>query len=310
MSLQVIIDMKPPTENELLAYLWLICFAEGYTVDPADLVCLVAFLGRDIRQLIQTLELFAGQGIFGHYLGINKHMDLLETKSRCVQSRVAIDTFRLVRCYQQLDGYTKQEEPIELDDIVRILENNAFIDTWLGWKENGATMQECVQDQLNGYTTLWVEDDEDNSDKHFNKEIECITTVLNNASVDWIMNEESHWDELCDAKSLNYEDYKEAIDTLLPARQQYQPNESIIMMEYIPYIQQMTVPLDKPSKSRTRSKRKRLHLPLSQDSVATLSNHRPLIDEVSVATRCNKLCAFSSIKYISRPRFIYNFCSA
>ncbi|EPB83396.1 hypothetical protein HMPREF1544_09871 [Mucor circinelloides 1006PhL] len=309
MSLQVIIDMKPPAENELLAYLWLICFAEGYTVDPADLVCLVAFLGRDTRQLIQTLELFAGQGIFGHYLGINKHMDLLETKSRCVRSRVAIDTFRLVRCYQQLDGYTKQEEPNELDDIERILENNAFIDTWLGWKENGATMQECVQDQLNGYTTLWVEDDEDNPYKHVNKEIECITTVLNNASVDWIMNEESHWDELCDAKSLNYEDYKEAIDTLLPARQQYQPNESIIMMEYIPYIQQMTVPLDEPSKSRTRSKRKRLHLPLSQDSVATLTNHRPLIDEVSVATKCNKLCAFSSIKYISRPKFIYNFCS-
>ncbi|CAO3630402.1 unnamed protein product [Mucor fragilis] len=279
MSLQVIIDMKPPTENELLAYLWLVCLAEGYTVDPADLVCLVAFLGRDVRQLIQTLELFAGQGIFGHYLGIDKRMSILETKSRCVQSRVAIDTFRLVRAYQQLDGYVKQEEPNALDDLEKILENNAFIDTWLGWKENGAMIQESVQDQLNGYTTLWVEDDEDSACKHMSKEIVCIATVLNNAGVDWIMDEESHWDELCDAKSLHYQDYKEAIDPLLPARQQHLPQESMVMMEYIPYIQQMMVPVDKPSESRTRSKRKRRHLPLSSDAVATLSNHRAPIDE-------------------------------
>ncbi|KAK4521593.1 uncharacterized protein ATC70_004122 [Mucor velutinosus] len=282
MSLQVIIDMKPPTENELLAYLWLICLAEGYTVDPADLVCLVAFLGRDVRQLIQTLELFAGQGIFEHYLGISKHMSILETKSRCVQSRVAIDTFRLARAYQQLDGYAKQEKPNELDDIERILENNAFIDTWLGWKESGAMIQESVQDQLNGCTTLWMEDGEDSTSKHTAKEIECIATVLNNAGVEWIMDEESHWDELCDAKSLHYEDYREAIDLLLPTRQQHLPQESVVMMEYIPYIQQMIVPVDKPSKSRTRSKRKRLHLPLSSDAVATLSNRRVPIDETQL----------------------------
>lgn len=299
MSLQVIIDMKPPTENELLAYLWLVCLAEGYTVDPADLVCLVAFLGRDVRQLIQTLELFAGQGIFGHYLGIDKRMSILETKSRCVQSRVAIDTFRLVRAYQQLDGYVKQEEPNALDDLEKILENNAFIDTWLGWKENGAMIQESVQDQLNGYTTLWVEDDEDSACKHMSKEIVCIATVLNNAGVDWIMDEESHWDELCDAKSLHYQDYKEAIDPLLPARQQHLPQESMVMMEYIPYIQQMMVPVDNPSESRTRSKRKRRHLPLSSDAVATLSNHRAPIDEVSGARLLHCiLCVFSPIQCV------------
>ncbi|KAL9555138.1 hypothetical protein MBANPS3_002503 [Mucor bainieri] len=282
MSLQVVIDMKPPTENELLAYLWLVCFAEGYTVDPADLVCLVAFLGRDIRQLLQTLELFAGQGIFGHYLGISKHMRMLELKSRCAQSRVAIDTFRLARAYQQLDGYAKQEAPSELDDIERMLENSAFIDTWLGWKENGATIQESVQDQLNGYTTLWVEDDEDSASKHVNKEIECITTVLNSAGADWIMDEESHWDELCDAKSLHFEDCKEAIDALLPVRQQHQPQGNIVMTEYVPFIQQMMGPVEKPSKSRTRSKRKRLHLPLSSDAVATLGNQRVPIDETQL----------------------------
>ncbi|KAI8639612.1 hypothetical protein BD408DRAFT_421007 [Parasitella parasitica] len=282
MSLQAIIDMRPPTENELLAYLWLMCFTEGYTVDPADLVCLVAFLGRDIRQLIQTLELYAGQGIFGHYLGISRNMDMVETKSRCTPSRIAIDTFRLGRSYQQLDGYVKKEDTADLSDIERILENNAFLDTWLQWKERGTMVQESGQDQLNGYTTLCVEDDEDNPHKHINKEMQCITTVLNNCSVEWIMDEESHWDELCDASTIHYGACREAIERLLPFRQVSQPNEQIIMMEYVPYIQQMIVPIDKPSKSRTRSKRKRVHLPLNEEALMTLSNPKPPTDETQI----------------------------
>ncbi|CEP06795.1 hypothetical protein [Parasitella parasitica] len=280
MSLQVIIDMKPPTENELLAYLWLVCFAEGYTVDPADLVCLVAFLGRDIRQLIQTLELYAGQGIFGHYLGLSRDMDMVETKSRCVSSRVAIDTFRLGRSYQRLDGYAKNEETEDLDGIEKILDNNAYIDTWLRWKERGTMVQESVQDQLNGYTTLWIQEDQEDSHQHVSKELQCVATVLNSSRVEWIMDEESHWDELCDASNIHYDDCREAIERVLPVRQAYQPNEQTIMMEYVPYIQQMAVPVDKHHKSRTRSKRKRIHLPLDQDALATLTNPKPPIDEV------------------------------
>jgi hypothetical protein len=136
LCLQKVLDLKPPNEHELLPYLWLVCFAEGFQMNPADLMCLMALLGRDIRQLLQTLSLYAGQDAFGKYLGFTKDMDAVEMKERCIPSRAAVDTFRLASCYLNIDSNTKDGGD-ELDTIVQALENNAFMDTWLGWKENG-----------------------------------------------------------------------------------------------------------------------------------------------------------------------------
>lgn len=106
-------------------------------MDPADLVCLMAFLGRDIRQLIQTLELYVknDQSIFDAYLGINSD----DMKLKCIPSRVAVDTFRLARCYRNM-GDTKMTDNNNDDDfdkIVKALDDNALVDSWLGWKGNG-----------------------------------------------------------------------------------------------------------------------------------------------------------------------------
>lgn len=60
----------------------------------------------------------------------------------------------------------------------------------------------------------------------------------------------------------------------------YQPNENIVMMDYIPYIQQMISANSKANAGKTRSKRKRLYLPLSDDNEDVLTYNRPLIDEV------------------------------
>lgn len=60
----------------------------------------------------------------------------------------------------------------------------------------------------------------------------------------------------------------------------YQPNEGMIIMDYVSYIRQM-ISVDSKTKSvKTRSKRKRLYLPLSEENVNTLTRNRPLIDEV------------------------------
>lgn len=135
--------MKPPTDNELLPYLWLLCYGEGYIVDPADLICLMAFMGRDIRQLIQTLELYAKceEPIFESYMGIHLNESLASMKLKCIPSRVAVDTFRLTRCYENI-GDTKMSldddnDMDELEKIERALQDNALIDSWLGWKGNG-----------------------------------------------------------------------------------------------------------------------------------------------------------------------------
>ncbi len=128
--------MKPPTEAELLPYLWLLCYSEGYIVDPADIICLVAILGRDIRRLIQTLEMYVKneEPIFERYLSIDSTSNI---KSKCIPSRVAVDTYRLARYRFNELSDTDMIEYDDLESIEKALEDNAFIDTWLGYKENG-----------------------------------------------------------------------------------------------------------------------------------------------------------------------------
>lgn len=140
MYLQVALNIQPPSDAELLPYLWLVCYSEGYVVDPADLICLMGFLGRDIRQLIQTLELYVknDQPIFDAYLGIDSAESITEMKLKCIPSRVAVDTFRLARCYKDIsDSKSGNGDDEDLDQIVKSLDDNALVDSWLGWKGNG-----------------------------------------------------------------------------------------------------------------------------------------------------------------------------
>lgn len=67
---------------------------------------------------------------------------------------------------------------------------------------------------------------------------------------------------------------------LLTTELLYRPKEQVIMMEYIPYIKQMILADSKAKTVKTRSKRKRLYLPLSEESVDVLTSNRPLLDEV------------------------------
>lgn len=82
-----------------------------------------------------------------------------------------------------------------------------------------------------------------------------------------------------------FEDSREAIEKLLPTSLIYQPNEETIMMDYIPRIQMMiSTNADQKSGRSTRSKRKRLYLPLNEDCVDTLIKDKSFIDEVIKAT--------------------------
>ncbi|GAA5799154.1 hypothetical protein HPULCUR_004564 [Helicostylum pulchrum] len=212
--LQVVLEMKPPTDSELLPYLWLLCYGEGYIVDPADLICLMAFMGRDIRQLIQTLELYAKceEPIFQSYMGIHLNESLASMKLKCVPSRVAVDTFRLARCYENI-GDTKMSlddnddnDMDELEKIERALQDNALIDSWLGWKGNGNMIHEAGKDEINGFTTLWLEEDDAYECNNMLKEIESSISVTHSEEMKssvWsniICDESSHWDEACDSK--------------------------------------------------------------------------------------------------------------
>lgn len=225
--------MKPATDTELLPYLWLLCYSEGYVVDPADLICLMAFLGRDIRQLIQTLEFFVKneEPVFESYLGIHLNESLVDMKLKCVPSRVAVDTFRLARCYENIGDsrmMSEDEDLDSLDQIEKALEDNALVDSWLGSKKNGNMVRrlshyelkrvlnwdiliyfkiyEANKDEINGFTSLWLEDDEDDASNKMLAEIESSISIMHSENIKssvWsniIWDESSHWDEACDAK--------------------------------------------------------------------------------------------------------------
>ncbi|KAI8988353.1 hypothetical protein BDF20DRAFT_327247 [Mycotypha africana] len=244
LCLQIVLELKPPTETELLPYLWLLCYAEGHIVDPKDLLCFTAFFGHDIRKLIQTLnvELSAKkqQSMFLNHLGITAATSLdsrsesdrieclVDMRKKCIPSKLAVNTFRLAIAYDQLleldntegmvianDGYKdgkEKEERQRLENFLQALNNNAFVDSWLTWKHGGTMVQRSDIDQINGYTTLYKEDEAiEGKPACIFEDLESCISVLNNdiyskssSSLEkWsklTFEENSYWDELCDTR--------------------------------------------------------------------------------------------------------------
>lgn len=119
--------------DELLPYLCLVCYAEGYQVDPADLIGLISLIGCDIRQLLHLLELYRGvPHPFQTYLGnCNPPYDVF--------SKTAVDSDRLTRCYQSAIRHEEDSEMKDQDSLENILanlENEAFMDAWLEPKDH------------------------------------------------------------------------------------------------------------------------------------------------------------------------------
>ncbi|KAI8346376.1 hypothetical protein EDC96DRAFT_521499 [Choanephora cucurbitarum] len=288
LCLQIVLDIKPPPDTELLPYLWLVCYREGFQVDPVDLVCLVGLLGRDIRKLLQTLEMFAGQAIFGNYLGIHQDMDQAEMKLQCMPSETGVDTYRVACEYQDMNMFGEQENQETLESITKALENDSFIDTWLEEKHNILEeMEDITKDQINGYTYLKLDRPSESDDLLRIRELGADTTVLNNQiprSEVWkqlVSDESSHWVDLCSARVSLAEDYRDLLERILPAT----IDDQMLMMEYIPHIQMMMMASESPKENHrmrtTRSKRKKTHLSLSEEAIESLNEARPIIDETA-----------------------------
>lgn len=77
-----------------------------------------------------------------------------------------------------------------------------------------------------------------------------------------------------------FDNYKEAIEKLLPISYVYHPYTEILTSEYIPHIQMMLY-YDHQNKSKTRSKRRKLYLPLNEEAINHLTTQETIVDEVS-----------------------------
>ena len=93
--LQGILDYRYPDIEELMAYLHLICFSEGYLVHPVDLAGLVAATKNDLRQLINTLELLCTE----------KRVDQF-TSDNDAYAENADSLLSLFKCSDLFDRYT------------------------------------------------------------------------------------------------------------------------------------------------------------------------------------------------------------
>ncbi|KAI8145373.1 P-loop containing nucleoside triphosphate hydrolase protein [Fennellomyces sp. T-0311] len=158
LKLEKAIYIAPQTTNNLMPYLQLLCFKEGYVVDPSDLLYLVAVMGGDLRQLIHTLEVWCKQlptddlsktgrfrtctGLFSQYMATDSD-DLVLRLATDIQPE-DIDVLELC----QLMNNNKRVEPrrraitakeffgSDLLATYRALETAAFSDTWITRQAN------------------------------------------------------------------------------------------------------------------------------------------------------------------------------
>ncbi|CAO3669255.1 unnamed protein product [Rhizopus stolonifer] len=286
LCLQTVLNVPPPTIEEVLPYLWLVCYAEDYMVDPRDLVCLVSMVGCDLRRLIQTLELYRDlPNPFESISGLYPNMNAYEIHAAYVPFKSTVDNYQVTQTYKSAiykqDIETKEENSLE--NVIERLENEAFIDNWLEPKNNRSMIHISTADAIVGYTTLVAEAQDDT----LSNDILTYTTALCKPKKSTTL----EWHNLKCARQFAYEEDKEAIENILPLKMIYQPNPEEIMMEYIPHIRLM---LDDSKRSvfdnrtrKTRSNRKRIHLPLNDENVHTLVTPRELHDETTYT--CEKI---------------------
>ncbi|KAI9248065.1 hypothetical protein BDA99DRAFT_252701 [Phascolomyces articulosus] len=96
--LQGILEYRYPDIEELMAYLHLICFSEGYLVDPVDLAGLVAATKKDLRLLVNTLELWCTEN--------RSTTDIMNTTSVGEESLKKQELFLLYECPHLFERYT------------------------------------------------------------------------------------------------------------------------------------------------------------------------------------------------------------
>lgn len=156
---QAILRIGPPPVEELLAYLQLVCFAEGLFIHPVDLAGIYAVIGNDLRQLIHTLELWCAPeaktpqesqddgrrayldcgSLFERYAGISQGDEPVQARLFHLQPRTMTTGIDLARYYERCSSFmqrnkkkVRDRKEEELDTIVQAMDTASFQDAWVG----------------------------------------------------------------------------------------------------------------------------------------------------------------------------------
>ncbi|KAI8144760.1 P-loop containing nucleoside triphosphate hydrolase protein [Fennellomyces sp. T-0311] len=297
--LQGILEYRYPDNEELMAYLHLICFSEGYYVHPADLAGLCVMMKNDLRQLIMTLELWCTQdksplddrladgylrlhdcpGLFEQYLGIaclDSREERLAQLFRIQQTKSGVNLIRFhEKCIEHNYGSNHVSNHTLLDvskEMCRASSVDAMMDA-------SYRLHECdeygpSQDQILNYTILeklptdlahWQLGEDMATDlwvQMYGRANAELRTAL----------EPTVWDELMRVRALTADQCYLASKEVLPWRAYL--SAQLTMTDYIPRIRDMCVD-DQGVVGRgraLRTRRKQRYLPLTEEGRKVLVN--------------------------------------
>ncbi|KAI9315578.1 hypothetical protein BX666DRAFT_1957052 [Dichotomocladium elegans] len=159
--LQAILMFEPPSEQEMLAYLQLICLNEGYFVHPADLAGLFALIGDDLRQMITTLQFWCDGG------------ERREDDSLCGKKRKLCIAPRLFESCTTISDLCRRESLVRLSQLqqsslktgIDLLE---FYDNYNPPVSDhpGSSDQDSLSDILSALDTAVLDDHLQESEEH------------------------------------------------------------------------------------------------------------------------------------------------
>lgn len=238
-SFQATVPIRAALTKDILPYLQLLCLAEGYLVDPTDLLLIHAVLGDDLRQMIRTLEVFCKQEdantselgsndsskrffykrshMFTGYMGIGdlggQGATLLDRRTQVIERcygmrKNGIDITRLAWDHvAEPDPSDLKKGSImasfasqDLNAITRAMDTAAFTDAYIAVSPKEEEIYE--DENVCGYEKTWALRQETS----LSHELEARVTALNVHRLgcqSWrqrMFEYASDWDELCDLK--------------------------------------------------------------------------------------------------------------
>ncbi|KAI7885849.1 P-loop containing nucleoside triphosphate hydrolase protein [Lichtheimia hyalospora FSU 10163] len=291
----------------LAPYLQLLCLKEGYIIDPFDLVHLIASIGNDLRQLIQTLEVWCKQPdvtvpethsnkkqrtfitcprVFAQYMDLDDNGNMGEFSKDDFWNK--IDMPLLSQLYTDKINHIKPKanniaEAMWANDIkgvMRALDTACFVDSYI-YPTHEPGLQQVNSDQLAGYSgSLCTSEHADAALQDLGSTIMTLSNkrLKNRKWQQEIRQGAATWGELCDIRTTTFHECSDASMRLLNWRLAANPVRSNVMPDYIPAIRAMCREEQAiiHARRKRRPARRKRNWVLDEDSIATLTRDRAI----------------------------------
>ncbi|KAI8988518.1 P-loop containing nucleoside triphosphate hydrolase protein [Mycotypha africana] len=264
LNFQEVIFYEIPKRDSIIPYIHLICYSENYVVDPVEIEYLCNMLEYDIRQIINTLQLWLSKStqqdgyiifnhLFAHIMGFS---DVLYTGDPIVlmDKLKGLDVKTRTLCtqyYFAIRNKRRGRKPTEtnIDTICRAMHNLAFADVWIGLTDRQRHQlydidQYEIEDIVNGNEVICKRArDLDHWD--LSETIENTISILNMNGIkdltwrDTLLNWPLHYETLKHQSASVSRDSIASLSSFIVDTPYIKTNEKLFMKEYMPTIRSL-----------------------------------------------------------------------